>query len=139
MGDLLNGTFIGSTGKYSPTKVNNAIAVYNQTRAGNLTPAGGALVISSLFTSDQLRKLGAVAPYISSCPPPSPACGLPGNPAAANWFKTVDLRLSWPFALGERAKIEPTVTIFNAFNLANYGGPGAQLSGVLDGSPGTSL
>ncbi len=139
VGDLLNGTFIGSTGKYSPTKANDAIANYNRFQAGNLTPAGFVLANSTLFRSDQLSKLGAVAPYITSCPPPSPACGLPGHWAAENWFKTVDLRLSWPFALGERAKIEPTFTIFNAFNLANYGGPGAQLSGVLDGSPGTSL
>lgn len=139
VGDLLTGTFIGSTGRYSPTKVNDAIAIYNRYQAGNLTPAGFALANSTLFRSDQLSRLGAVAPYISSCPPPSPACGLPGHWAAQNWFKTVDLRLSWPFALGERAKIEPTFAVFNVFNLANYGGPGAQLSGVLDGSPGTSL
>ncbi|MFZ1917606.1 MAG: carboxypeptidase-like regulatory domain-containing protein [Terriglobales bacterium] len=139
VGDILNGTYIGSTGKYSPTNVDKAIASYNQSQGGNLTPAGFALVSSALFRSDQLSKLGAVAPYISSCSPPSPACGLPGRWAAENWFKTVDLRLSWPFALGERAKIEPIFTIFNAFNLANYGGPGAQLSGILDGSPGTSL
>ncbi len=64
---------------------------------------------------------------------------MPGHWAAENWFKTIDLRLSWPFALGDRAKIEPTFSVFNVFNLANYGDAGAQLSGILDGSPGTSL
>ena len=77
VGDILNGTYIGSTGKYSPTNVDKAIASYNQSQGGNLTPAGVALASASLFTPDQLRRLGAVAPYISSCPPPSPACGLP--------------------------------------------------------------
>jgi hypothetical protein len=139
VGDLLNGTFIGSTGKYSSTNVNKAITFYDQFQAGLLTPAGNALANSRLFTPSQLTQLGAVAPFISSCPPPSVPCGLPGHSATENWFKTVDLRLSWPFALGERAKIEPVLSVFNIFNLANYGGPGAQLSGVLDGAPGTSL
>jgi hypothetical protein len=83
--------------------------------------------------------LGAYAPLISSCYPPTPSCGLPGRAAQATWLKTIDLRLSWPFSLGERIKIEPTFAAFNVFNLANFGGPGAQLSGVLDGAPGTSL
>ncbi len=139
VGDLLNGTFIGSTGKYSPTKVNNAIAYYNLNQAGNLTPAGNTLLAANLFGYTQLKTLGAVAPYISSCSPPSPACGLPGHWASATWLKTIDLRISWPFAVGEHAKIEPNFAVFNVFNLANYGGPGAQLSGVLDGAPGTSL
>src|ERR1035438_4581822 len=68
-----------------------------------------------------------------------PSCGLPGRPATETWLKTIDLRFSWPFALGERMKIEPNVAVFNVLNLANFGGPGGQLSGVLDGAPGTSL
>jgi len=140
VGDILNGTFIGSTGKYSSSKVTNAIKFYNQNQALLLTPAGRALVSAGLFTQDQLQQyLGAFAPLISSCTPPTPSCGLPGRWAAENWFKTVDLRVSWPFALGDHARIEPNIAVFNAFNLANYGGPGAQLSGVLDGAPGTSL
>jgi hypothetical protein len=35
--------------------------------------------------------------------------------------------------------LEPHASAFNVFNLANFGGPGRQLSGVLDGSPGTSF
>ena len=55
------------------------------------------------------------------------------------WLKTVDLRLTWPFAVGDRFKVEPNFAVFNIFNLANFGGPGAQLGGILDGAPGTSL
>jgi hypothetical protein len=34
---------------------------------------------------------------------------------------------------------EPNVSVFNAFNFANFGGAGNQLSGVLNGAPATSL
>ncbi len=139
VGDLVNGTYIGSAGKYSSSKLNKAVAYYNQNQALQLTPAGNALAGAGLFSSAQLKSLGAYAPLISSCTPANPACGLAGQWANASWFKTVDLRLSWPFALGEHAKIEPTFAVFNVFNLANYGGPTTQLNGVLDGAPGTSL
>lgn len=129
VGDLLPG-FIGSTGKYSTSNVTKAIAAYNNSTAGNLTPAGQALVNSNLFTSQQLRALGAYAPLIQS---------LPGHFAEATWLKTMDLRLSWPLQVGERVKFEPNVSVFNVFNWANFGGAGNQLSGVLSGAPGSSL
>lgn len=130
VGDLLPKTSIGSTGKYSATNLNNAIAYYDGTFAGKLTPAGQVLVNSSLFTGQQLVALGAYSPLIQS---------LPGNFASATWLKTMDLRLFWPFQVSERLKIEPNFSVFNLFNFANFGGPGYQLSGVLDGAPGTSL
>ena len=139
VGDLLNGTYIGTLGKYSSDKINNAISLYNKYVAGQLTPAGHDLVNTGLFSQTQLHALGAYAPLISSCNPPDPSCGVPGRAAEENWLKTIDLHLSWPFAVGERFKVEPTFTAFNVFNLANYGGPGGQLSGILDGAPGTSL
>jgi hypothetical protein len=139
VGDLLAGTFIGSTGKYSSTKFNNAIANYNSNVAGHLTSAGADLVAAGLFSTSQMLALGAYSPLISSCYPATPSCGLPARWAGATWFKTIDLRFSWPFALGEHAKIEPNFGVFNVFNFANYGGAGNQLSGILDGSPGTSL
>jgi hypothetical protein len=64
---------------------------------------------------------------------------VPGNFAQAKWLRTVDLRLNWPFHIGERARLEPSVAIFNVFNIANFGGAGRQLNGVLDGAPGSSL
>ena len=137
VGDLINR--IGTTGKYTSDKINNLIASYNRNIAGQLTPAGNALVAAGLFSPLQLHALDAFAPIISSCAPPDPSCGLPGRAAQQTWLKTIDLRLSWPFTVAERYKIEPNFSAFNIFNLANYGGPGAQLSGVLDGAPGTSL
>ena len=139
VGDLVNGTFIGTTGKYTSDKVNQAIATYNRNMAGQLTPAGAVVASAGLFSAAQLHTLGAYAPLISSCNPPDPSCGLPGRPATETWLKTVDLRLTWPFAVGDRFKVEPNFAVFNIFNLANFGGPGAQLGGILDGAPGTSL
>ncbi len=141
VGDLLTGTFLGSTGKYSASKINNAIAYYNNNLAGKLTPASAVLVGSGLFRPDQLQQLLAVAPLIcSNVRSPGQECqGLPGNYATATWLKTIDLRLSRPFQVGERVKLEPNISVFNIFNLANFGGPGNQLSGVMDGAPGSSL
>jgi len=51
----------------------------------------------------------------------------------------MDLHLSRPFQVGERVKLEPNVSVFNLFNWANFGGPGYQLSGVMNGAPGSSL
>jgi hypothetical protein len=130
VGDLLTGTFIGGTGKYNTTNVNKAIEYYNNNVAGRLTPAGQTLVLSGLFTSQQLSALGAYAPLIQ---------GTPEHYAEATWLKTMDLRLTRPFQVGERVKLEPNVSVFNVFNWANFGGPGNQLSGVLDGAPGSSL
>jgi hypothetical protein len=87
-------------------------------------------VNSGLFSGQQLLALGAYSPLVQ---------GLPPNAASATWLKTMDLRLSWPLHVGEHTIVEPVISTFNIFNWANFGGPGNQLSGVLDGSPGTSL
>jgi hypothetical protein len=130
VGDLLPGTKVGGLGGYSGSDLGKAIATYNTNYAGRLTSAGQQLVISQLFTSDQLSKLGALYPFLQP---------VPGHNAQATWLKTVDIRLSWPFRLGERVRLEPNVAAFNVFNFANFGGAGRQLNGVLDGSPGSSL
>ena len=139
VGDLLTGSFIGTTGKYTSSKIDQAIAYYNKNIAGQLTPAGRALAGIALMSPQQLLALGAYAPLVSSCYPPTPSCGLPGRPAEETWLKTIDLRLTWPFAIGERFKLEPSFSAFNVFNLANFGGPGGQLSGILNGAPGSAL
>jgi Carboxypeptidase regulatory-like domain len=129
VGDLLPG-YIGTTGRYSTSKVTKSIAYYNSSFAGKLTPAGSVLVNTGLFTGQQLVALGAYSPLIQ--PPP-------GHFAEATWLKTVDLRLNWPFHVGERAVLEPTISLFNVFNFANFGGAGNQLSGVLNAAPGSSF
>ena len=130
VGDLLPATYIGSTGKYSTSNLTKAIAFYNTHFGGKLTPAGAALANSGLFTGTQLVLLDAYSPVIQ---------GLPDHSAEATWLKTIDLRLSWPFRLGERVKLEPNASFFNVFNFANFGGAGNQLSGVLNGAPGSSV
>ena len=130
VGDLLPGTSIGGLGGFSGSSLSKAIEFYNTTYAGKLTPAGRQLITSNLFTVDQLSRLGAYMPLLQS---------LPGHAAEATWLKTIDMQLSWPFRVGERVKIEPNASAFNVFNFANFGGPGRQLSGILDGSPGSSL
>jgi hypothetical protein len=130
VGDLLPATIIGSTGKYSNSNLTKAIAYYNTNYAGKLTPAGQDLVASGLFSGQQLVALGAYSPLIQA---------LPGHAAKATWLKTMDLRLSRSFQVGERVKLEPNVSVFNIFNWANFGGAGNQLSGLLNGAPGSSL
>src|SRR4029077_6953453 len=101
VGDLVG--LIGGTGKYSTSKLNDLIAFYNHNLAGQLTPAGSILALNGLFTVDQLKSLGAVAPLIcSSIHTGRQDCqGLPGHYAQATWLKTIDLRLSWPLRVGE--------------------------------------
>jgi hypothetical protein len=130
VGDLLPNTVIGSTGKYSNSNLTQVITRYNQAHAGKLTPAGQALANAGLFSTPELLALGAYAPLIQ---------GLPSHAAEATWLKTMDLHLSRPFQVGERVKLEPNVSVFNVFNWANFGGPGFQLSGVMNGAPGSSL
>jgi hypothetical protein len=130
VGDLLPGKMkLGSVGRYSGDNITKAIQFYNANFAGQPTPAGNTLVNAHLFRSNQLAALGAVMPLIQQV-----------NPGATpTWLKTIDLHLSWPLHVGERFRIEPNVSAFNILNLANFGGPGRQLSGILDGSPGTSI
>jgi hypothetical protein len=110
--------------------LNGAIQKYNSTWAGNLTPAGQALVQAGLFSQQQLVSLGAVAPTIS----PAPA-----NNAGNGWYKDFDTVLSWPFKLREGISLMPSVSFFNVFNFVNYGilGPAAAPNQSLSGDPGS--
>jgi hypothetical protein len=129
VGDRLPGTNLGTLGRYTEANVNKAIVFYNSAYAGKLTGAGQVLANAGLFSAQQLATLGAVMPTIQPL----------NENATPTWLKTIDLRFSWPFHIGERIVLEPHASAFNVFNLANFGGPGRQLSGVLDGSPGTSF
>jgi len=143
VGDLLPTTKIGSTGTHSASSLSTAIAYFNSNYAGRLTPAAVALIspnqvggqtIPALMRQDQLdaqlTALGALIPLLQP---------LPAHPAGATWLKTIDLRLSRPIHAGDRVIVEPNFAAFNLFNFANFGGPGGQLSGVLNAAPGSSL
>jgi hypothetical protein len=105
--------------------INKVIGHYNTTTAGNLTPAGQALVAAGLFTEQELKDLGAVATSIS----PAPAGQLNND----NFWNT-DLRLSNRIKITERWTVEPMVEVFNMFNIANYG---RITNTLLDGSAGS--
>lgn len=135
-GDIFPGTNIGSFGRDVKVQdLNKVITNYNNTVAGNLTPAGQALVSAGLFTQQQLLALGAVAPPIDLAPK---------DQVALDPFITFDLRFGWVLHPGkkwsrvsEKLTIEPTVAVFNLFNISNFDGPNAILSGELNGGAGS--
>ena len=134
IGDVAPGTNIGSFGRsITASTLKNYISTYNSKFAGQLTPAGQALVAANLFTQAQLVALGAVTPTLT----PAPA-GEVGN---APLF-TFDAHVSWRMrlnklmhALPESAILEPEVALFNVFNVQNWYPAGNQISGVLNGLP----
>ena len=130
-GDILTGTQVGSFGRdLGVGGLINAINAYNSTGAGQLTPAGQALVTAGLFSQAQLVALGAVTPTIAAPP---------AGEVALDQFFTFDLRLSWkikPVRRWENVNFEPQINIYNLFNRQNFDSPSQPLSGILNGSPG---
>jgi hypothetical protein len=127
--DPLPGTRVGSFGRdISVTQLNEVISNFNTHVAGSLTPAGRALVDAGLFNENQLKALGAVAPSIPLAP--ADQAGLAG-------LRALDFKLSWVKKLHENITIEPSLSVFNLFNFANYDLPQSVLSGALTGAVGT--
>jgi hypothetical protein len=123
-GDLVPGTKIGAYGrKVKANDLAGFINNYNATQAGGATPAGQTLISNGLFTLAQLQALGGVLPTLATPPPDQVSMG---------WLRTFDLKASYPRKIGERFTIEPAISIFNAFNNANFDLPGNKLSGVLN-------
>jgi hypothetical protein len=128
-GDPLPGTSAGAFGRTIKVGgLNNAISNYNNNFAGKLTPAGQALVNAGLFTPAQLTSLQGVMPTVQ----PAPA-GQVGIDASRNF----DMKASWPIRIKERLTIEPSVSIYNLFNFANFDPAQQPLSGILDGAAGS--
>jgi hypothetical protein len=123
-GDLAPGTNLGAFGR--SVKVGDLpsfISNYNATVANTATPAGQTLISNGLMTLAQLQSLGGVFQQLAA--PPAGEVGL-------GWLKTFDLKFSYPRKLGERFSLEPSVSVFNAFNNANFDLPNAPISGVLN-------
>ncbi len=129
-GDLLSGTKLGAFGRTisSIAALDKAIGAYNLNRAGFPTPAGGALIGAGLVTQDQLALLGAVAPQIQNTKSGAVTLG---------WLRAFDLSLAWSYKPMESVTIEPSVSVFNVLNLANFDGPNQHLNGTLDGISGS--
>jgi hypothetical protein len=129
VGDLLPGTNVGAFGHgINGSNINKAISNYNNNFAQQPTPAGQQLISSGLFTLSQLQALGGVQ---------QPVPLAPGNEANMGWLRDLDFSFSWVYKIKERFELEPKVTFFNVFNLANFDGPANPLSGVLNGAAGS--
>jgi hypothetical protein len=112
-GDLLPGTGIGDFGRRigSLSDLNEAIAVYNSSFAGQITPHGQALIDAGFVTEAQLRAMGAVLQPID----PIPA----GNPDPFENLFTADFRISRPIRIWKESwQLEPSFSVFNVFNNA---------------------
>jgi hypothetical protein len=128
LGDLVPGTKIGAYGRgIKPGDLASFISNFNATQAGNLTPAGQVLVNNGVLTQAELQSLGGVIPTLDA----------PTSVQSMGWLKTVDLKLSYPRKLREGMSLEPSVSIFNAFNQSNFDGPGLTLNGILNSGAGS--
>ncbi len=122
LADVLPGAGLGQFGRgiNSWQDLNAIIGAYNANVAGQITPAGRALVSAGLFTEAQLKTLKAVSPFI----PPVPET----NPWPFNRFFNLDLSIGRPIPMKfirEGFVVEPWFQIFNVFNhtgLNTYGG-----------------
>jgi hypothetical protein len=124
LGDLFPGTKYGAFGRdVSVDKLRTLVANYNNNNVGQPTPAGQALISNNLFTLGQLQQLGGVQQALN--PVVSGAVG-------QAWLRSFDLGLSWGYKFKERYEVRPGVTVFNAFNLANFDGVSAPFSTTLD-------
>ncbi len=136
-GDVVPGSNIGAFDRsVKHGDINKFITHYNSTFAGQLTPAGQALVTAGLFSFGQLASLGAVTPTLPLAPP--------GQVGVSPLF-TFDVHVSWELkvnklfhALPESVVVEPQIALYNLFNFHNYDPFGNVLSGVLGGFPGSA-
>ncbi len=122
--DPMPGTVMGSFGRtFDVGGLNAAITNYNQTVANHPTPAGQVLINSNLFTLAQMQALGAVSPTLTLAPP---------GQVPFTWLKALDFKLSWAHSIGERFRIEPSVSIYNIGNFANFDLPPGTMNGWLN-------
>jgi hypothetical protein len=123
-GDPLPGTTIGAFGRKIKTNdLNGFLTNYNTNVAGGATPAGQTLISNGLMTLQQLQALGGVLPQVALAPQGQQGLG---------WLKTFDLKLSYPRKFGENFTVEPSVSVFNAFNNANFDLPSTTIGPILN-------
>jgi hypothetical protein len=80
------------------------------------------------MTQDQLVALGAVAQPLQNTQP---------GAVMQAWLRSFDTSLAWTYKPLESVTIEPSVSVFNLLNLANFDGSNQHLSGILDGLSGS--
>jgi hypothetical protein len=127
--DPLPGTHVGSFDRgINAGNINQVITNYNTTVAGKPTPAGNVLIQNGLMTAQDLAALGGVAPTVALAPP---------GQVNMSWLRTFDTTLSWNYRIKERVTITPSVAAFNLFNFVNFDLPTSEMSGLLNGQPGS--
>ncbi len=116
IGDLVPGTNPGYfMHQYNGKNLNRLIDNYNTRFAGQLTPAGQALVGAGLFSQQQLSALQATQQPIVEVPE---AVG-PQN----NFYRNLDLSVSYPIRLGrlrEGMTLVPGIAFYNVANFSNF-------------------
>jgi hypothetical protein len=128
-GDLVPGTKLGAYGRsIKAGDLTSFIQNFNSTVAGQATPAGQVLIQNGLFSLAQLQQLGGVIQPLD----------VPTGPVQSlGWLKTIDLSLAYPRKIGENFTIEPSVAVFNAFNISNFDGSAKNsLTGFLNTGAG---
>ncbi len=116
IGDIVTGTNPGDyMHKYKGGNLNQLISQYNATQAGQLTPAGKALVSAGLFTQQQLVALLATT---------QPIAAVPGAIAPENsFYRTLDINVSYPIRLArfrEGMSLVPAIAFYNVGNFSNF-------------------
>jgi hypothetical protein len=133
-GDLLPGTVPGEyMHQIKGDGLNNLINNYNTKYAGQLTPAGQALVAAGVLTQAQLVSLNAVQQKIAT---------VPSEPLPNAALRAFDANASYPIKLAmvrEGFSIVPGVAVYNVFNMSNFGTLGGVLANQTDagGAVGT--
>jgi hypothetical protein len=126
-GDLIPGSNVGQfMRRTKPSGLANFIQTYNTAFASGpnpTTPAGAMLVNGGVFSLRELEQIGGVLQPLAA--PVADATGL-------GWLKTFDLKLSWEHTYRDRISFEPSVSLFNLFNFANFDLPGNTQNGVLN-------
>jgi len=131
-GDIVEGSNVGSYMRsIKPSGLASFITNYNTNVAGTLTPAGAALVSAGVFCGpanatcavNELQELGATL---------QPLASPVQSPVGLSWLKTFDVRLSWEHTFFDRIAVEPSVGVFNIFNIANFDLPGNTQNGLLN-------
>jgi hypothetical protein len=116
LNDLIPGTNPGYyMHEYKGGNLNKLINQYNSTYAGQLTPAGQALINAGLFTRNQLTALNAVQ---------QPIAPLLGPTAVQNaFYRNLDLSIAYPIRfnkLREGMSLVPAVAFYNVGNFSNF-------------------
>ena len=82
------------------------------------------MISNGLFTLAQLQQLGGVFQQLR--------CRRTAGQAVWDGSRPFDLKLSYPRKFGEHFTVEPSVSVFNAFNNANFDLPSSDRATALN-------